>query len=34
LGMLVHQAAVAVELWTGRQAPAAVMRAAAEQTLG
>ncbi len=34
LGMLVHQAAVAIELWTGRPAPAAVMRAAAEQTLG
>jgi shikimate dehydrogenase len=31
LGMLVHQAAEAFELWTGRPAPVAVMRAAAER---
>ena len=31
LGMLVHQAALAFELWTGVDAPLAVMRAAAEQ---
>jgi shikimate dehydrogenase len=30
LGMLVHQAALAFGLWTGREAPVAVMRAAAE----
>jgi shikimate dehydrogenase len=29
LGMLVHQAAVAFEHWTGRAAPVEVMRAAA-----
>jgi shikimate dehydrogenase len=33
LGMLVHQGALAFELWTGRPAPVAVMRAAAEQAL-
>ena len=31
LGMLVHQAALAFELWTGIDAPVAVMRAAAAQ---
>jgi shikimate dehydrogenase len=31
LGMLVHQAALAFELWTGVEAPLSVMRAAAEQ---
>ncbi len=31
LGMLVHQGARALELWTGRLAPVAAMRAAAEQ---
>jgi shikimate dehydrogenase len=30
LGMLVHQAALAFELWTGHEAPLAAMRAAAE----
>jgi shikimate dehydrogenase len=33
LGMLVHQAALQVERWTGRDAPVAVMRAAAELAL-
>jgi shikimate dehydrogenase len=34
LGMLVHQGAEALELWTGREAPIAVMRAACEAVLG
>lgn len=34
IGMLVHQGALAFELWTGRPAPVAVMRAAAVQALG
>jgi shikimate dehydrogenase len=34
LGMLVHQGALAFELWTGRPAPLAVMRAAAQRALG
>jgi shikimate dehydrogenase len=34
LGMLVHQAALQVERWSGETAPVAVMRAAAEQALG
>jgi shikimate dehydrogenase len=34
LGMLVHQAALQVEQWTGRGAPVAIMRAAAELALG
>lgn len=34
LGMLVHQAAAAIELWTGQKAPVGVMRAAAEAALG
>ena len=34
LGMLVHQGAAAFELWTGRPAPIAVMRAAAATALG
>lgn len=33
LGMLVHQAALAVERWTGERAPVGVMRAAAEAAL-
>jgi shikimate dehydrogenase len=33
VGMLVHQAALAFELWTGRDAPLAVMRAAASEVL-
>ena len=33
LGMLVHQAALAFTLWTGEEAPVAVMRAAAEREL-
>lgn len=33
LGMLVHQGALAFELWTGRLAPLGVMRAAAVQAL-
>ncbi|HEX6477139.1 MAG TPA: shikimate dehydrogenase [Acidimicrobiales bacterium] len=33
MGMLVHQAALAFELWTGRDAPLAVMRAAATEVL-
>jgi shikimate dehydrogenase len=33
LGMLVHQAALQVEAWTGRSAPIAAMRAAAEVAL-
>ncbi|HEV2758415.1 MAG TPA: shikimate dehydrogenase [Acidimicrobiales bacterium] len=33
LGMLVHQGALAFELWTGRPAPVGVMRAAAGQAL-
>jgi shikimate dehydrogenase len=34
LGMLVHQGALAFELWTGQPAPLEVMRAAAVQALG
>ena len=34
LGMLVHQGALAFELWTGRPAPVEVMRAAAVRALG
>lgn len=34
LGMLVHQGALAFELWTGRPAPVEVMRAAAAGALG
>ena len=34
LGMLVHQGALAFELWTGQPAPIGVMRAAAAQALG
>jgi shikimate dehydrogenase len=34
LGMLVHQGALAFELWTGRRPPLGVMRAAAVQALG
>ncbi|MFN7162345.1 MAG: shikimate dehydrogenase family protein, partial [Fimbriimonadales bacterium] len=34
LGMLVYQGALAFERWTGRSAPIAVMRSAAEQALG
>ena len=34
LGMLVYQGALAFELWTGREAPVEVMRAAARQALG
>jgi len=34
LGMLVHQGALAFELWTGRSAPLAVMRRAALHALG
>ena len=34
LGMLVHQGALAFELWTGRPAPLGVMRAAAVRALG
>jgi shikimate dehydrogenase len=34
LGMLVHQGALAFELWTGRPAPLGVMRAAALHALG
>jgi shikimate dehydrogenase len=33
VGMLVHQAALAFELWTGRDAPLPVMRAAATEVL-
>jgi shikimate dehydrogenase len=33
LGMLVHQGALALELWTGLPAPVGAMRAAAEQAL-
>lgn len=33
LGMLVHQGALAFELWTGQAPPIAVMRAAAEEAL-
>jgi shikimate dehydrogenase len=33
LGMLVHQGALAFELWTGRPAPVEVMRTAAEDAL-
>jgi len=33
VGMLVHQAALAVRLWTGRPAPVAAMNAAARQAL-
>ena len=33
LGMLVHQAALQIEAWTGQIAPVATMRAAAEQAL-
>jgi shikimate dehydrogenase len=34
LGMLVHQAALQVEQWTGHDAPVAEMRTAAEESLG
>ena len=34
LGMLVHQGALAFELWTGQAPPMEIMRAAAERTLG
>jgi shikimate dehydrogenase len=34
LGMLVHQAALQIERWTGLEAPVALMRAAAELALG
>jgi shikimate dehydrogenase len=34
LGMLVHQAALQIEAWTGLDAPVGAMRAAAEQVLG
>jgi shikimate dehydrogenase len=34
LGMLVHQGALAFELWTGHPAPVEVMRAAAVRALG
>ena len=34
LGMLVHQGALALEAWTGREAPVAVMRRAALEALG
>ena len=34
LGMLVHQGAEALELWTGRVAPVEIMRAACEVALG
>jgi len=34
LGMLVHQAALQIEAWTGRSAPIAAMRAAADAALG
>jgi shikimate dehydrogenase len=34
LGMLVHQGALAFELWTGRPPPIEVMRAAAARALG
>jgi shikimate dehydrogenase len=34
LGMLVHQGALAFELWTGRRPPLGVMRAAAVHALG
>jgi shikimate dehydrogenase len=34
LGMLVHQGALAFEMWTGRPAPLGVMRAAAVRALG
>jgi shikimate dehydrogenase len=33
VGMLVHQAALAFELWTGEDAPLEVMRAAATDVL-
>ncbi len=33
LGMLIHQAALAFEIWTGEEAPVDVMREAAEETL-
>jgi shikimate dehydrogenase len=33
LGMLVHQAALQVECWSGREPPVAVMRAAAQAAL-
>jgi shikimate dehydrogenase len=33
LGMLVHQGACALELWTGRNAPVETMRAAALREL-
>ena len=32
-GMLLHQGARALELWTGRPAPVAAMRAALEKSL-
>jgi shikimate dehydrogenase len=34
LGLLIYQAADAIRIWTGREAPAAVMRAAAMKALG
>jgi shikimate dehydrogenase len=34
IGMLVHQGALAFELWTGQPAPLGVMRAAAVRALG
>lgn len=34
LGMLVHQAAASFEIWTGKEAPLEVMKAAAERELG
>ncbi|MGE0488894.1 MAG: shikimate dehydrogenase [Vulcanimicrobiota bacterium] len=34
LGMLVHQAALAIELWTGQRPPVGLMRAAALSALG
>jgi shikimate dehydrogenase len=34
LGMLVHQGALAFELWTDQPAPLDVMRAAAARALG
>ena len=33
LGMLLHQGAAAFSIWTGREAPVAVMRAALEKAL-
>jgi shikimate dehydrogenase len=34
LEMLIYQAAEAVRLWTGREAPVDIMRAAARRALG